>query len=117
MSGISVRIARSREIRACSPAEPWRRNLPWRTNVLGIGSLPGKPLRDEPQFKAIDRRLRGWANPVRLAPAHDYVDAVLRDDNIFFRAPSRTRFVFIEKFRSLAGFSDEFKRCSAERQE
>jgi hypothetical protein len=34
-----------------------------------------------------------------------------------FRAPSRTRFGIIEKFRSLAGFSDEFKRCSAERQE
>ena len=92
-----------------------RRNLPWRTNVLGIGGLPGKPLRDEPQFKAIDRRLREWANPVRLAPAHDYVDAVLRDDNSF-RAPSRTRFGIIEKFWSLAGFSDEFKRCSAERQ-
>jgi hypothetical protein len=87
-----------------------------RTNVLGIGSLPGKPLRDEPQFKAIDRRLRGWANPDRLAPAHDYVDAKLRDDNSF-RAPSRTRFVIIEKSRSPAGFSDEFKRCSAERQE
>ena len=60
--------------------------------------LPGKPLRDEPQVKAIDRHLRGWANPVRLAPAHDYVDAVLRDDNSF-RAPSRTRFVFIGKIQ------------------